>query len=211
MIELACLSFFFFFFFIRDGFFWYYTSDDSTFTQPARVLKLQRDSKVELICETVGTEGEFFGFCLIQGAYGRKFLCSSKAIAENWVSVVRENCNTSFQLRVGSTCRWMVDGKDTFEEIRKAIRWAKKEIYITSWFFCAHVFVGPEERLDTLLQLKASEGVRVYLLLWNETKLTLDLNSHFSESYMESLHPNIKVKEKQDISDFFFFFLIATR
>jgi phospholipase D1/2 len=172
----------------RDGFFWYYNSDDSTFATPGRVLTLQKDARVELVME-----GELHGFCLSQGPYTRKFLCPSKESARRWSEVLRANSGCAFGMRSGCTCRWMVDGKDTFEEMRTAIRWAKREIYITSWFFSAHVYLGAGERLDTLLQEKANEGVHVFCLIWNETKLTLDLNSHFSETYLESLHPNIRV------------------
>ncbi len=179
----------------RDGFFWYYNSDDALFATPGRVLTLQKDSRVEPI-----TEGDGFGFSLSQGPYVRKFLCSSQEAARRWIEVLQANFGCSFGMRSGCTCRWMVDGKDTFEEMRKALRWAKREIYITSWFFSAHVFLGAGERLDTLLQEKAAEGVRVYCLIWNETKLTLDLNSHFSETYLESLHPNIRVMRHPTIT-----------
>lgn len=175
---------------VRDGFFWYYRSEDTQFQKPSRVLTLTKDTSVSLLDET--TDGA--GFLLTQGTlYSRKFSCADAREARHWMDVIQRNCDRSFVSRAGISCRWMVDGRDGFEEFRKAILWAKQEIYITSWFLSAHVFLGPGERLDLVLKQKATEGVRVYIILWNETKLTLDLNSKYTADYLESLHPNILV------------------
>ena len=141
------------------------------------------------------------GFRLVQGNYDRKFLTGSWELAKQWVRVLQANLSTSFHLRSGITARWTVDGKDTYIEMLKAMRWAKREIYITSWFFSAHVFLGSggTDRLDQLLHEKASEGVRVFVLMWNETKLALDLNSYYSESHLQGLHPNIRVMRHPNV------------
>jgi len=45
-----------------------------------------------------------------------------------------------------------------------------------------------------LLKKKAEEGVKIYVLIWNETKIAVDLNSQYSASVLEKLHPtNVKV------------------
>lgn len=174
----------------RDGSFWYFQSDDKAYEVPARVVTLQKDCIIELV------EAEP-GFTMANGPYVRKFLCESKEDAQEWVNVLKSNMEASFNLRSGITCRWMVDGKDTFIEFHKALLWAKKNIYITDWFFSPFVYLLPgnnnDNRLDNILKAKAEEGVKIFVLLWNETKLALDINSHHAERYLESLHPNIKV------------------
>lgn len=120
----------------------------------------------------------------------------------------------------------MVDGRDTFKEMARAIRNAKESIYIADWFFSPEIYLirendvtgaalhrsslsvrccslmpicegepelKEENRLDKLLQHKANEGVLICVLIWNETKVAVSLNSQYSQQYLESLHPSIKV------------------
>ncbi|EFC48698.1 predicted protein, partial [Naegleria gruberi] len=99
--------------------------------------------------------------------------------------------------------KWYVDGKDAFQDIALAISLAKEEIFIADW--CLHPTLyllrgdGKEvadSRLDILLKKKASQGVRIYILLWNETSLAgLNLNTKKTKNYLKSLYPkNIYVK-----------------
>jgi transcription antitermination factor NusG len=50
-----------------------------------------------------------------------------------------------------------------------------------------------EDRLDMMLQRKANEGVQICVLIWNETKVAVNLNSQHSQQYLENLHPSIKI------------------
>jgi hypothetical protein len=50
-----------------------------------------------------------------------------------------------------------------------------------------------ENRLDMMLQRKANEGVQICALIWNETKVAVNLNSQHAQQYLENLHPAIKV------------------
>nr|CAG4715035.1 unnamed protein product [Naegleria fowleri] len=99
--------------------------------------------------------------------------------------------------------KWYVDGKDAFSDIAIAITLAKEEIFIADW--CLHPTMyllrgsGKEvadSRLDILLKKKASQGVKIYILLWNETTLAfLNLNTKRTKAYLKSLYPkNIFVK-----------------
>ena len=87
-----------------------------------------------------------------------------------------------------------------------AIMKAKEEIFIADWFLSPQVFLIREDengipilknqdyRLDVVLKNKAMEGVKIYVLPWNETKIALSLNSRFAQETLEKLHPNIKVQ-----------------
>jgi phospholipase D1/2 len=50
-----------------------------------------------------------------------------------------------------------------------------------------------EHRLDKLLKTKADRGVKIYVLLWNETKIAVELNSLYSKTQLEKLSSNIMV------------------
>jgi phospholipase D1/2 len=48
-------------------------------------------------------------------------------------------------------------------------------------------------RVDNLLKRKAEEGVRIYILLWNEPLPFVNNFSREAENTLQALHPNIKV------------------
>ncbi|KJE92461.1 phospholipase D zeta2 [Capsaspora owczarzaki ATCC 30864] len=96
--------------------------------------------------------------------------------------------------------KWLVDGHDIFEALYHSLTQARKEIFITGWFTTPEIFLKRTKaqealpsRLDRVLLSRASAGVKIYMLLWNETKLAFRLNSSNAKKILESLHPNIKV------------------
>ena len=48
--------------------------------------------------------------------------------------------------------------------------------------------LDPTSRLDSLLKKKASQGVRIYVLPWSETKLAMGLNSKNAKLVLGALH-----------------------
>jgi phosphatidylserine/phosphatidylglycerophosphate/cardiolipin synthase-like enzyme len=147
--------------------------------------------------ELAAAADQQYGFTIVQDGYERHFLCADEEDAKQWMDILRRNTDPSFSSRAGVTVRYLVDGKAGFAEMKSALEWASSEIFISAWFMSAHIFLLPGQdesaRLDLVLKARAAAGVRVYILLWNETKLTLDLNSGYTEMYLESLHENIKV------------------
>ncbi len=97
----------------------------------------------------------------------------------------------------GNQARWYVDGKDYMSAVGDAFASAQHEIFITDWQMNPHIFMkrpdtgvtSLEWRLDTLLKRKANEGVRVYILLYWETKI--DVGSKYAASVLS--HKNIEV------------------
>jgi phospholipase D1/2 len=102
--------------------------------------------------------------------------------------------------REDSRVRWFVDGQDYMSAVADAIEAAKKEILITDWQMNPYIFLKRPDsgvdsldwRLDRMLLRKADEGVRVYILLYWETKIALDLGSDHTQSLLTE-HPNIVV------------------
>ncbi|KAJ3148026.1 Phospholipase D1 [Geranomyces michiganensis] len=95
---------------------------------------------------------------------------------------------------------WLVDGSSHFEQVYKAILSAEKEILIADWFITPEIFllravdgVHPEHlgsRLDRLLFKKASEGVRIYILLYKEMNLP-NASLHAKEDFMGRIKPHL--------------------
>lgn len=100
--------------------------------------------------------------------------------------------------------KWFVDGQDYMSAVADAIMGAKHEIFITDWQMNLHIFMkrpdtgvtSLEWRLDKMLLEKAKEGVRVYILLYWETKddpfVKMDLGSEHTLSILKG-KKNIEV------------------
>jgi phospholipase D1/2 len=102
---------------------------------------------------------------------------------------IRYNCNA----------QWVVDGRNYFWNVAKAIANAKKEIYIHDWWLSAELYMRRPAahnfkwRLDRLLQRKAKQGVKIFIIMYKEVSITLPLYSHYAKEHLLSLSPNIYV------------------
>lgn len=187
---------------VDRGFFYYY-DDLKNYTTPQRINSLLH-AQVEPF---VLNDSEDFGFRLdIPPNYSRRFFCNDKKHALQWATVIQANINYNafpfdarFPLRSMNTVEALVDGKETYLAMLTAIKSAKKEIYLSDWFFSCETYLKRDhpkseaDRIDNLLNEKAKEGVIVCVLLWNETKLATALSSEYVQKKMEALNSNIKV------------------
>ncbi|CAI5741264.1 unnamed protein product [Hyaloperonospora brassicae] len=128
------------------------------------------------------------------------------ADASNWSQSHRDG---SFAIprnpaHVTSFAQWYVDGCGAYEAMFHALQSAKKEIFIAGWWVCPTIHLlrpaeqYPESRLDLVLQKKAEEGVRVYVLMYKEIAMALTLNSMYSKQVLEKLHKNVHVLRDPD-------------
>jgi phospholipase D1/2 len=58
----------------------------------------------------------------------------------------------------------------------------------------------PEWRLDRLLQRKAQEGVRIYVMVYKEVTASMALSSKHTKHALEDLHENIACMRHPDHS-----------
>lgn len=104
----------------------------------------------------------------------------------------------------GSQAQWFVDGRAAFEAISLAIEEAKSEIFICGWWLCPELYMrrpfqdNPSSRLDALLEMKAKQGVQIYILLYKEVALALKINSVYSKRKLLTIHENVRVLRYPD-------------
>lgn len=91
-------------------------------------------------------------------------------------------------------------GQEYFSALADALEAATTCIMITGWWFSPQIYLKrdtfpmPQQyRLDNLLQAKAQTGVKVYIMLFKENELAINLGSRLAKIYMESLDRNISV------------------
>ncbi|KAF8349296.1 phospholipase D, partial [Amanita rubescens] len=102
-------------------------------------------------------------------------------------------------VRSNVAAQWLVDGRDYFWNLSRAILLAKESIYIHDWWLSPELQLRrPQKeryRLDNLLQRKAREGVKIYVILYQEvSNRTTPTDSNYAKQTLTSLHSNIMVQ-----------------
>ena len=106
-------------------------------------------------------------------------------------------------VREKNFAKWYIDQQDPvngdyYGDIHDAIEKAEKKVFITDWFLTPEIFLKrpikeyPESRLDDTLLRAAKRGVRVNIIIWQNSPVTGN-NSLHTETYLEELHENIEV------------------
>ncbi|KAG6810808.1 hypothetical protein H0H92_010252 [Tricholoma furcatifolium] len=120
-------------------------------------------------------------------------------------------------IRLNVAAQWLVDGRDYFWNLSRAILLARESIYIHDWWLSPgekkKTVFSPSEpmcympelqlrrpgkeryRLDRLLERKAKEGVKIYIILYQEvSNRTTPTDSNYAKQRLTSLHPNVMVQ-----------------
>ncbi|KAM9989731.1 hypothetical protein ACTFIY_005778 [Dictyostelium cf. discoideum] len=149
----------------------------------------------------------YYGFRVTKGNYNRFFLMENRDEALNWVNAIRFHSRQGFRfqsfskVRTNISVEWFINGSSYYNELAETIRRAKHEIFITGWWVSPYVYLQRDNgienmeksRLDRILTEKAKEGVKVYVLMWNETNLGVQLGSRHAKNWLEGCHSNIHV------------------
>ncbi|KAJ6145888.1 hypothetical protein N7497_007870 [Penicillium chrysogenum] len=103
---------------------------------------------------------------------------------------VRQNC----------FAQWLVDARDHMWVVSRAINQAKDVIYIHDWWLSPELYmrrpaaISQKWRLDRLLQQKAREGVKVFVIMYRNINSAIPIASEYSKFSLLDLHPNIFVQ-----------------
>jgi phospholipase D1/2 len=91
------------------------------------------------------------------------------------------------------------------EHIMLAMNNAKEEIYIADWWLCPEIYLKRptdhlEYRLDKILLKKSKEGVKIYILLYKEFTMVLNLMTQRTRQLLTEygMNPNIKILRHPD-------------
>jgi phospholipase D1/2 len=102
--------------------------------------------------------------------------------------------------RSNQMCKWYVNAAQYMEHVMHALNSAREEIYITDWWIVPELYlIRPKNdlqyRLDKILLKKANEGVKIYILIFKEVTLAVNLLSSRAKTVLtqNGKNPNIKV------------------
>ncbi|PIA89491.1 Phospholipase D1 [Cercospora beticola] len=96
--------------------------------------------------------------------------------------------------------RWLVDGRDHMWQVSRAIDNAKDFIYIHDWWLSPELYlrrpaaISQKWRLDRLLQRKAQEGVKIFVIVYRNIESAIPIDSEYTKWSLLDLHPNICVQ-----------------
>lgn len=96
--------------------------------------------------------------------------------------------------------QWLVDGRDHMWNVSRAISMAKDVVYIHDWWLSPELYmrrpaaISQKWRLDRLLQRKAREGVKIFVIMYRNINSAIPIDSEYSKFSLLDLHPNIFVQ-----------------
>jgi hypothetical protein len=155
-------------------------------TNSHRVLKLR-----------IGTVDELHQWnYAIQGHYKSVLRCVLQ-------SVNLKQLRSFAPMRDSIPCHWFIGGSNYMATCADFMEAAKEQIFITDWWLTPTLHLKRQDRidvkdkdhwrLDNLLKRKANDGVRIYILLFQEVEGVLPNASLANRKYLQGLHPNISV------------------
>lgn len=103
-------------------------------------------------------------------------------------------------VRTGVHAQWLVDGRDYMWNVSRAIAMAKDVIYIHDWWLSPELYmrrpacISQKWRLDRLLQRKAREGVKIFVIVYRNVEAAIPIDSEYTKYSLLNLHPNIFVQ-----------------
>ncbi|KAI0220872.1 Phospholipase D1 [Lamellibrachia satsuma] len=106
--------------------------------------------------------------------------------------------------RENSYVSWFQDAAAYMSAAADAMEAAREEIFITDWCLSPEVYMkrphveGNRWRLDKILERKAEDGVKIFIILFKEMEFAVGLNSYYSKQALTKLHQNIKVLRHPD-------------
>ncbi|XP_053966812.1 phospholipase D2 isoform X2 [Anastrepha ludens] len=141
--------------------------------------------------------------------------CWTRRKCKEWMQYLKQTANSYARdftypnphmsyapVRSGIQASWHVDGSAYMGAIADALEEAKEEIFIADWWLSPEIYMkrpaidGDYWRLDKILHRRASQGIKVFVLLYKEVEMALGINSYYSKQRLS--HENIKVLRHPD-------------
>lgn len=102
-------------------------------------------------------------------------------------------------VRYNAFAKYLVDGRDYFWSLSNALLQAEDVIYIHDWWLSPELYMrrplhpNQKYRLDRILQEKAQEGVKIFIVVYRNVGTTVGTDSSWTKHSLLELHPNIRI------------------
>ncbi|KAJ7505449.1 phospholipase D [Mycena galericulata] len=148
-------------------------------------------------------------FYIVNSQMRLKLFARNQRQMQQWITALEKVKSSAYcqpnrfdsfsPIRLNVAAQWLVDGRDYFWNLSRALLLARETIYIHDWWLSPELQMRrPKKdryRLDRLLQRKAKEGVKIYVILYQEvSNRTTPTDSNYTKQRLTALHPNILVQ-----------------
>jgi phospholipase D1/2 len=129
-----------------------------------------------------------------------QFQESLEKMMEGTIWAKKQRFGSFAPVRHNVFARWLVDGRDHMWQVSRAIDRAKDFIYIHDWWLSPELYmrrpaaISQKWRLDRLLQRKAREGVKIFVIVYRNIESAIPIDSEYTKWSLLDLHPNICVQ-----------------
>lgn len=130
----------------------------------------------------------------------QQFEDSIRIMAENTPWAQPNRFDSFAPVRKRCFAQWLVDARDHMWVVSRAINQAKDVIYIHDWWLSPELYmrrpaaISQKWRLDRLLQQKAREGVKIFVIMYRNINSAIPIDSEYSKFSLLELHPNVFVQ-----------------
>ncbi|KAH9875714.1 hypothetical protein IAQ61_003178 [Plenodomus lingam] len=130
----------------------------------------------------------------------QQFEESISFMAQNTLWSQRQRFDSFAPVRRKIYAQWLVDGRDYMWNVSRAISMARDVIYIHDWWLSPELYlrrpaaISQKWRLDRLLQRKAQEGVKIFVIMYRNIGAAIPIDSEYSKFSLLDLHPNVFVQ-----------------
>ncbi|KAI5954529.1 SPO14 [Candida jiufengensis] len=97
-------------------------------------------------------------------------------------------------IRTNCSAQWFVDGRDYFWAVSDQMESAKETIFIHDWWLSPELYLrrpansNQQYRIDRLLQRKAKEGVKIYIIVYRNVGSTVATDSLYTKHSLLTLN-----------------------
>ncbi|SGZ49776.1 CIC11C00000004728 [Sungouiella intermedia] len=117
----------------------------------------------------------------------------NQMIANNpWAE--KHRFNSFAPIRKNCMAQWFVDARDYFWAVSSALEMAKDVIFIHDWWLSPELYLrrpangNQQFRIDRILQRKAQEGVKVFVIVYRNVGSTVPIDSLYTKHSILSLN-----------------------
>ncbi|KAH7130361.1 hypothetical protein B0J11DRAFT_250634 [Dendryphion nanum] len=184
---------------------------DADFTIESKNQKLRDKKARDIASEAKATARGHHQLRLINSERKMKLLAknerqlgqfeeSIRFMARNTLWAQPHRFDSFAPVRKRTYAQWLVDGRDYMWNVSRAISMAKDVIYIHDWWLSPELYmrrpaaISQKWRLDRLLQRKAQEGVKVFVIMYRNINTAIPIDSEYSKYSLLDLHPNVFVQ-----------------
>ncbi len=128
-----------------------------------------------------------------------QFIASLESVAARNVFTGSNRFGSFAPIRLNCNAQWLVDGRDYFWNLSKALLMAKDRVFIHDWWLSPELYLRRpgqlKYRLDHILKKKAEEGVKIFVIVYNEVSNNFTpTDSNYTKQRLIGLHRNIYVQ-----------------